>query len=92
MAQNDRFIRWQATTIAQFGFVNNVFLVLATGALGFSLTMLDGAALGSLLCLSIAALIISVAWSSLKSGLQRPNLGAPFRSQMLRSGNRAAAS
>lgn len=39
MAQNQtgRFVRWQATAIAQMGFVGNLILGLAVAALGFGL-------------------------------------------------------
>jgi hypothetical protein len=32
---NERFVRWEATTIQQFGFVNNLLVALSTATLGF---------------------------------------------------------
>jgi len=65
MTVNQRFVRWQATTIAQFGFVNNLLVVLATAALGFALTEVDTALAGRYgrraLYLSLLALLVSVA-------------------------------
>src|SRR6266568_1149185 len=37
-SQHGSFVRWQATTIAQMGFVGNLVLMLAVAALGFGLT------------------------------------------------------
>jgi hypothetical protein len=36
----ERFIRWQSVTIIQLGYTVNLILGLATGSLGFSLTLL----------------------------------------------------
>jgi hypothetical protein len=40
MADRESFIRWQAITIRQLGYVANLILTFATASLGFSLTLL----------------------------------------------------
>jgi hypothetical protein len=64
MPTNERFVRWQATTIAQFGFVNNLLIALATTALGFALTQVAKTTVANYgrltMWLSIVALLVSV--------------------------------
>jgi len=38
--KNDSFIRWQATTITQFGYTLNLVLTLSVASLGFAATLL----------------------------------------------------
>jgi len=61
------FVRWQAISIAQLGFTNNLIITLAAATLGFSLTFLkDNDVVAScwakcLLVLSIFGLLVSLA-------------------------------
>jgi hypothetical protein len=63
----ERFVRWQSVTITQLGYTVNLILGLATGSLGFALTLLKDKDFVPQNCqkvffdLSLASLLLSIA-------------------------------
>jgi hypothetical protein len=54
------FVRWQAITIAQLGFVSNLILTLAVAALGFALTLVKDNDVIASSCWARCVLVFSI--------------------------------